>query len=330
MLVSSSGRPRVVLVDDDGAILKAISRFLSVEFDVAAAVTDGRSALDTVPRLDPDLVVLDISMPGLDGLQTAAELKRLGVRAKIVFLTMNEDDGFVANAMRVGAMGYVVKTLASSDLLPALRHAFAGRRYLPSLAPLAMTDTVAHALQFRGDDSSWLDDITEALIGALHRGDIIASALIESNRDAIAVRMHERGWNAADLEREGRYLVFDAEDAATRVMRDGRPDRESIARMIAALEHARASSAAGSRQLTIVGEIAATLCRRGNPEAAFEVERIWDEVTAGLPILTLCTYPIACFDDDRAHGLASAISTCHSVINHAVRIGDDWAGFAAS
>jgi CheY-like chemotaxis protein len=317
-------------VDDDGAILKAISRFLAADFDVVAAVTDGREALETVPRLDPDVVVLDISMPGLDGLQTAAELQRLGVRSKVVFLTMNQDDAFVASAIKSGATGYVLKMQASSDLLPALRHALAGRRYLPSLAPLAMTDTVAHALQFRGDDSSWLDDITDALIGALLRGDIIATALMTSNRDAIALRMDERGWNHADLEAQGRYLVFDAEKAATQVMRDGQCDRDSIGRMIADLEHARASSAAGSRrQLTIVGEIAGVLCRRGNAEAALELEGIWDELTAALPIITICTYPVACFDDDRAHGLASRISTYHSVISHAAGIGDDRLGVAA-
>ena len=87
--ISRVARPRVLLADDDAGILKAISRTLETEFDVVATVTDGRRALDTVPRLDPDVVVLDISMPGLNGFQTAEELKRFGSRAKIVFLTMH-------------------------------------------------------------------------------------------------------------------------------------------------------------------------------------------------------------------------------------------------
>jgi CheY-like chemotaxis protein len=292
---------------------------LAADFEVAGTVADGRKALDAVPRLDPDVVVLDISMPGLNGFQTAEELKRIESRARIVFLTMHQDDDFVSKAIRCGAMGYVLKTLAWSDLTPALHHAVAGRRCLPSLTPLVMTGTDAHAVQFRGDDSSGLDGTADVLNSALHRGETVATVLIESNRDALALRMKERGWNLADLGRQGRYVVFDAEEAATRVMRAGRPHRDSIAEMVAALESARTASAAGPRShLTVVGEISAVLCRRGIPEAALELERLWGELTRSLPILTICTYPTGCFDHDGASGLVSGISAHHSDISHAV------------
>ena len=319
MMQTDVGRPRVLLADDDTGILKAISRTLATEFEVVATVTDGREALDAVPRLDPDVVVLDISMPGLNGFQTAEELKRCGSRAKIVFLTLHQDDDFVSKAIRCGAMGYVLKMLASSDLTPALHHALAGRRYLPSLTPLVMTGADTHAVQLCRDDSSGLDGAAGVLSSALHRGDTVATVLIESNRDALALRMTERGWNLADVEKQGRYVVFDAEEAATRVMRAGRPQLDSIAEMVAALDRARTASAAGPRlHLTIVGEISAVLCRRGTPEAAVEVERLWDELTRSLPILTICTYPTGCFDHDGALGFVSGISAHHSVISHAV------------
>ena len=314
--ISKVGRPRVLLADDDLGVLKAVSRTLATEFDVVATVTDGRKALEAVPLLDPDVIVLDISMPGLNGFQTAEELKRVGSRARIVFLTMHEDDGFVSKAIRCGAMGYVVKTHASSDLSPALHYALAGRRSLPSLTPLVMTGVDAHAVQFCGDDKTGLDGAAAVLSSALHRGDTVATVLIESNGGAIALRMKERGWNLADLRKQGRYVAFDAEEVATRIMRAGRPHRDSIAEMVAALESARTASAAGARShLTIVGEIAAVLCRRGNPEAALELERLWDELTHSLPILTVCMYPTGCFDHD---GLASDIAAHHSVVSHAV------------
>src|SRR5262245_14606715 len=119
---ADTGRARILLADDDAGILKAISRTLASDFHVVATVTDGRQALDAVRRLDPDVAVLDISMPGLNGFQTAAELKRLGSRVKIVFLTMHQGDDFVANAIGFGAMGYVLKTLAWSDLPAALHY----------------------------------------------------------------------------------------------------------------------------------------------------------------------------------------------------------------
>ena len=101
MMQADAGRPRVLLADDDAGVLRAISRTLATDFEVVATVTDGREALDAVPLLDPDVVVLDISMPGLTGFQTAEELKRMGSRATIVFLTMHQDDGFVSKAIRV-------------------------------------------------------------------------------------------------------------------------------------------------------------------------------------------------------------------------------------
>ena len=317
MTQASVVRPRVLLADDDPAILKAVSTTLATQFDVIATVADGRQALDAVPRLEPDVVVLDVSMPGLNGFQTAAELKRIGSPAKIVFLTMHQDDDFVSEAIRCGAMGYVLKALASSNLTPALHHVLAGRRYLPSLTPLVMTGVDTHAVQFCGDGGSGFDGVAAVLTSALHRGDIVATALVESNRDAIAVRMNERGWNLADLRTQGRYLAFDAEEAATQIMRDGRPNLDLIAEMVAALETARRASAGGPHShLTIAGEMSAVLWRRGTPEAALELERFWHELTRSLPILTICTYPAACCD----HGgveFVSGVSAHHSAVSHA-------------
>jgi CheY-like chemotaxis protein len=322
MMQADVARPRVLLVDDDAGVRKAVSRTLATDFEVVATVTDGRKALNAVALFDPDVVVLDISMPGLNGFQTAEELKRLGSPAKIVFLTMHQDDDFVSKAIRSGAMGYVLKMLAWSDLTPALHHALAGRRYLPSLTPLVMTGVDTHAVQFCRDDSSGLDGAANVLSSALDRGDIVATVLIESNRDALALRMKARGWNLADAGKQGRYVAFDAEEAANRIMRAGRPHADSIAEMIDALESMRTASVAGPRShLTIVGEISAVLCRRGIPEAAVELERLWDELTRSLPILTICAYPTGCWNHDGASELVSGISAHHSVISHAVRAG---------
>jgi DNA-binding NarL/FixJ family response regulator len=310
------GRPKVLLVDDDASILKAISRTLAGDFDVVAAVPDGTQALHRATHLDPDLVVLDVSMPGLNGFQTAAELKRLGSRAPVVFLTMHQEDEFVAQAVRSGAMGYVLKTSAWSNLSPALGHALAGRQCLPFLTPLVMTNVDAHAVQFHADDSVWLDRVADVLSRALHRGDIVATVLLESNRDILALRMDERGWNPGDLEARGRYLVFDAEEAATQIMRDGRVHADAIAELVVTLERARTACPGGPRShVTLVGEIAAVLCRRGNAAAALELESMWDEQTRSLPILTICAYPAGCLDHHPTPGLVSHISAHHAVIS---------------
>jgi CheY-like chemotaxis protein len=308
----------VVLVDDDTGVLKAISRTLAKDFEVVATVSDGRQALTTVARLDPDIVVLDISMPGLNGFRTAEELKRSGARSKVVFLTMHQDDGFVTEAVAHGAMGYVVKPCAWSDLIPALHHVLAGRKYLPTLVPLVKTNGGGHAVQFRWDDSAWLDEAADVLSGALRRGDTVATVLVASNHAALAARMGERGWNLADLEQQGLYLVFDADETATRIMRAGRLDVDAINAMVATLEAARTGTAVGPRShLTLLGEIAGVLIRNGHAEAALELERTWDELTRALPILTICTYPQSCFESGASSAFFAGVCAPHSVISHA-------------
>ena len=94
---------RVVLADDHQAVMAKVRGVLGEDFEVVAAVTDGSQAVDTVLRLDPDVLVIDISMPVLDGLQAAVHLQKANCRAKIIFLTIHEDQDYVAAALHVGA-----------------------------------------------------------------------------------------------------------------------------------------------------------------------------------------------------------------------------------
>lgn len=123
-------RFRVLLADDHDAMLAAVRSVLGEEFDIVGAVKNGQDALVEVRRLDPDVLVLDISMPGLNGLQTAKEIHSSRSRTKIVFLTVHEDPDFVAAAFSAGASGYVVKADFTADLVPAIREALEGRRYI--------------------------------------------------------------------------------------------------------------------------------------------------------------------------------------------------------
>ena len=93
-------------------------------------MTSGVELLEAVPRTDPDVIVLDISMPGLDGFEAARRLKAAGCRSKLVFLTVCEDGDFVREAMALGADGYVVKSRLATDLLTAIFEVLAERKYI--------------------------------------------------------------------------------------------------------------------------------------------------------------------------------------------------------
>ena len=126
-------RTRVVLVDDNPAILEAVTQILRNRYVVAGAFLDGKSVLQEWTNLWPDVLVLDISMEGLSGFEVAENLQVLGFGAKIVFLTVYEDSEFVSNAFAVGASAYVFKSRIATDLIPAIDKARTGGMFVSSL-----------------------------------------------------------------------------------------------------------------------------------------------------------------------------------------------------
>ncbi len=126
---------RIVLADDHREMVSIVRSTLGDEFEIVAAVEDGRRALDAVLALDPDVLITDISMPEMDGLQLAGQVKKSHCRTKVIFLTMHQDSYFVAAAISLGVSGYVTKTLMSSDLVFAIEDALKGNTFISGSTP---------------------------------------------------------------------------------------------------------------------------------------------------------------------------------------------------
>jgi DNA-binding NarL/FixJ family response regulator len=125
---------RVLLVDDNGEMLTDLRDELSAEFEIAGTADSGEEAIREVLRLDPDVIVLDITMPVMNGLQVASSLRDMHRRTKILFLTIHEEPEYISAAFSVGACGYVTKRRLASDLALAIREVSVGRNFLsPSL-----------------------------------------------------------------------------------------------------------------------------------------------------------------------------------------------------
>src|SRR5215475_1329833 len=137
-------RPRVLLADDHRLLREAFVKLLEPTCDVVGAVADGRALLAAAPGLRPDIVVLDVSMPSLNGLDAARQLKRLMPAVKVIFLTVNEDPDLAAEAFRAGASGFVLKGSAASELLQAIQDVSEGRSYVTPLATQGMVDHLLH------------------------------------------------------------------------------------------------------------------------------------------------------------------------------------------
>jgi len=124
------GRIRVFLADDHDAMRERVAKLLATECDIVGSATDGRETIVSVTKLKPDVLVLDITMHDLSGIEVARRLKETGVGLPIVFLTVHEDPEFAKEALEIGALGYVIKPRMASDLMVAVKEAHAGRSFI--------------------------------------------------------------------------------------------------------------------------------------------------------------------------------------------------------
>jgi DNA-binding NarL/FixJ family response regulator len=311
---TGAAKPRVLLVDDHRGVLEHLRRLLSDDFDVAGLATNGLQALEASRQLAPDAIVLDINMPGLNGFQTLRALERAGSRAPAVFLSMHDAEDIVAEAFRCGGCGYVLKEHAARDLATALDHALAGRTFVPSLVSLLrLGKRGGHAMHLHDGAEPLADSLAAFFDLALRQGDATCVIAPVEIREALAVRLHARGWDVDAPSGHKRYLATDAAEALNRFMRNGHPDQDRLAEIAAELDQYRRDAAAA--RLTIFGNMAALLSTDGNHRAAIALENTWDRLTQELPFLTVCGYSTSCFHTGVAD-LYSRACAEHRAVGH--------------
>ena len=138
-------RPRILMADDHAMLLDAFRALLEPEFDVVGAVPDGRRLLEEFTRLHPDVVLLDIAMPLLNGLDAGRQLKAQRKSVKLIYLTMNPNPDLAGEALRLGASGYLLKSSAFQELKQAIHEALRGRSYItPLIAGDAVGSLIGH------------------------------------------------------------------------------------------------------------------------------------------------------------------------------------------
>ena len=141
-------RPRVLLADDHTMFSQGLQSLLEDDFDLVGAVADGEALVQAARRLNPDVIIADISMPVMNGLDAVRQLKNDGATAKIIFLTMHADDRLLAEAFRCGGSCYVLKQSAGEELITGIGKVLAGQKYV---TPLIATE--------------WAEDLTKRVRG---------------------------------------------------------------------------------------------------------------------------------------------------------------------
>ena len=169
--------PRVLLADDHTLLLGAFEKLLAGECEIVGQVADGRALLAAAEQHKPDVIVLDISMPLLNGLEAGRQIKQRLRSVKLVFLTMNEDADLAAEAFRAGASGYVLKRSAASELTTAIREVMQGRSYITPLIAEGLVGSLQQVDERRGAELTPRQSEVLQLVAEGHSMKEIASLL---------------------------------------------------------------------------------------------------------------------------------------------------------
>ena len=129
---NARNRPRILLADDHLLVLEQVTTFLQPTFEIVGVAHNGVEMVSEALRLSPDIIVADITMPKLKGIEAARRLREMGATAAIVFLTVHEDSEFVEACLAAGALGYVLKSRMKTDLIPAINAALSGQCFVSS------------------------------------------------------------------------------------------------------------------------------------------------------------------------------------------------------
>jgi CheY-like chemotaxis protein len=264
-------RPRIVVADDHDETRAAIASLLASDFNVVSTVADGQAAVEAAGALSPDLVVLDISMPGLNGFEAAALIRDLPDPPRIVFATTYDDRSIASAAAAMGASAVVLKREMLTELVSAVRRAL-----------------LFHAVYFYDNSPS----LARTVAGFIGEGLAASQAavIVATAWHGASIRDQLTAMGAGPRERiaQGELLIFDADEVLDRFMAGDRPDAERFEDTIVPI----LDRAAGARKrpVRIYGEMVDVLWSSGREDAALSLEILWHQLIARRKCSLLCGY----------------------------------------
>lgn len=181
-------RPNVVIADDHLLVIDGLRRILEPECEIVGAVEDGRALLQVAAKLKPDIILLDISMPLLNGVEAARELRQSVPASRLIFVTMQADATYVTGAFRAGASGYVLKQCASMELVTAIHEVLEGRTYITPLIRRDLLGDMPDSPLWPGETSGELTDRQREVIQLVAEGHTVKqiAAILNISRKTVA------------------------------------------------------------------------------------------------------------------------------------------------
>ncbi len=291
------------------------------EWQVIAEASDGSEAVQKAEELKPDLILLDIGLPKLNGIEVARRIRQRSPSSKIIFLSQNSDLDVVRAALDTGALGYVRKTDARRELLPAMDAVLRGKQFVSSSLNRPFTDTSAekaahrHEVQFYSDDALLLDTFALFIAVALKSGRAAIVAITESRRDGLVSRLKEHGLDVDAASQQGTYIQLDVDKTFSTFMVNDMPDATRFFQIVGGLIEAAAKAARQPHHGVVVcGEGTSVLWAEGKADAAIRVEQLWDEIGETFGAHILCGYALSSFHGEKDEHVFQSICAAHSAL----------------
>ena len=306
---------RVFLVDDYTPFRQLIRAELQSQnyLEVIGEAGDGLEAIQQAQALSPDLVLLDIGLPHLNGSEAARKIRRQSPSSKILFLTENRSADIAEAALGTGACGYVVKSDAATQLFPAVNAVLEGKRFVsPSLSLLRKQ---GHVVQFYADDSDLLDDLGALFSNELRAGDSVAVVMTRSHREGLLERLIAHGIDVDEVTTKGRLAVLDAVEALDAFMVADQPNRERfLLEFEKVIRTTKATALLNNAPLVAFGEMVAVLWEQKKYQAAVRLEQLWNELALTHSFYLCCAYPASAFQGQVERDHYAAICSEHTEV----------------
>jgi DNA-binding NarL/FixJ family response regulator len=305
---------------------------------VIGEASDGLEAVHRAEELKPDLIVLDIGLPTLNGIEVARQIRKSCPECKILIMSQGSSVDVAQEAFNLGALGYVVKSRAGSELSIAVDTVCRGGRFIsnglpshnwPSVTNVNATNPSVqkevrsemskeadsahgHVLQLYADDEAFLLGLTDCVEAALNAKDPMIVIATEPHHKSLLARLQARGVEVAAAINHGLFVVVDVDLALSAFMVNDLPDPIRLGNVLGNLVSAAFEAASAKHPRVVAfGEIAPTLWARGHAEAAIQVEHLTNEFARTQNIDILCGYVASSFQRDQA-GIYERICSEHT------------------
>jgi len=315
---------RILIVDDfkDWRLQVRLLFQARPEWQVIAEASDGSEALQMAEELKPDLILLDIGLPKLNGIEAARRIRRFSPSSKIVFVSMNNGLDIVRAALSTGALGYVLKTDVRVELVPAVDAILRGKQYVSSgLEGYEFADTSVekaphhHEVQFYSDDAVFLDTFARFIAAALKAGDAAIVVATESHREALALRLKTQGLDVDVAIQQGTYIPLDVAKALSAFMVNDMPDSARFFEVVSGLIEAAAKATKREHPRVVAcGECSPLLWAERKPDAAIRLEQLWDQIGTTFAVDILCGYALSSFHGKEDEHFFQSICGKHSAV----------------